>query len=116
MGCASSTEAKAEQKAEPRSPAGVEKPPKETKEERETKEEKAKAKAKLLDQELVSLAAPGLVHEQYTFDQGGTLGASLCRPIPEGGPVSLAWGSTCRILRPVTQHFTDVLLGISCMD
>lgn len=78
MGCASSTEAKADQpRADgPRNPPGDAGKQKEAR--REEREEKPdpKSKAKLLDPELVSLAAPGLVHEQYTFDQGGTLGAS----------------------------------------
>lgn len=74
MGCASSTEAKAEQS----NSAGGGGKQREAKRDQE-KEDRADArsKAKLRDPELVALAAPGLVHEQYTFDQGGTLGAPL---------------------------------------
>lgn len=76
MGCASSTEAKAEQKAEARSPPAEKKEGATKREDKDdAKAAEAKAKAKLLEAELVALAAPGLVHEQYTFDQGGTLGA-----------------------------------------
>ena len=42
------------------------------------------AKSKLLDKDLAELTAVGLVHENYTFDQGGTLGATqlVARPFP----------------------------------
>ena len=35
----------------------------------------SKPAIKLLDEDLADIAAPGQVHEYYTFDQGGNLGA-----------------------------------------
>ena len=40
-----------------------------------TRDNKQDTKYRLLEEDLAELTAEGLVHENYTFDQGGTLGA-----------------------------------------